>query len=59
MHFEPTVTIGNIGSVVIVILSAIIAVWRVSIQLQKMQWKMDMIWKWYKKEHNIDGEDRK
>ncbi len=59
MHFEPTVSFGNVLSIVIVIVSVLGAVWKVSLLLQKMQWKMDMIWKWYSKEHGINGNDDK
>lgn len=58
MHFDPTITFGNVFSALAVICAVAAATWKISLQLKKMQWKMNLIWAWYSKEHGIeDGGD--
>jgi hypothetical protein len=37
------------------VITVIVAAWRISYQIKEMEWKMNMIWKWYAKEHNIEN----
>ena len=54
MHIEMTVTVGNILTMVVMVITVLGAAWRISLQVKKIEWRMNMIWNWYKKEHNID-----
>ena len=57
MHIEMTVTVGNILTMVVMVITVLGAAWRISLQVKKIEWRMNMIWNWYKKEHNIDEPD--
>ena len=59
MSIDPTVTVGNIISAAVVGFTVLIAGWKLSIQIKELEWKMDMIWKWYAREHNISEHDKK
>lgn len=54
MNFDPTVTLGNIATIAIVLVSIFVAALRISLQIKQMEWKTNMIWKWYAREHGID-----
>lgn len=60
MTIDPTITVGNILSALLVIGTVLAAAWKISIQVTHIQWKTDMIWKWYAREHGIDtnGKDK-
>lgn len=53
MHVEYSITIGNLVSAAAAIGSVLIAGWKISVQLKVMQIKINMLWNWYKSEHNI------
>jgi hypothetical protein len=55
MIIEPTISVGNILSAGTAVITVIVAAWRISYQIKEMEWKMNMIWKWYAKEHNIEN----
>lgn len=55
MQIEWTVTIGNIMSAITAIGAVLIAGWKISVQLKVMQIKMNMVWRWYAKEHGIEN----
>lgn len=57
MQFDTTVSLGNILSVLSVIGALLIASSRIIGKINKLQWKMSLIWKWYAKEHGIDSAD--
>lgn len=58
MTFDPTFTFGNLLSLVIVLISLLAAVWKIGTKLDLLQLKMDLIWRWYKREHKIDEDER-
>lgn len=53
-NIDPTISLGNIIGSLAAIGSVLVAAWRLSIKLNRMQWKLNMIWKWYSREHGID-----
>ena len=50
-----TITLGNLLTIIVTILTAIIAVWKVSLVLAELKWQVDLMWKDYKKDHGING----
>ncbi len=57
MSFDGTITVGNLITIAVTIGSVGMAVWKISIRLQKMEWKMGFIWKQYAKEHKLNGHE--
>ena len=57
MTLEPTITVGNVISIVSTIGALVVFGWRMSARFEKLDWKVSMIWKWYAKEHNIDDKE--
>ncbi len=51
---EPTITAGNIISLVGTLVPMLIAGWKISSNMAKFGHKIDMMWAAYKKQHNID-----
>lgn len=50
---DPTISLGNIISAFVAAGSVILAAWRISAKLNRMQWKLNLIWQWYAREHDI------
>ena len=59
MHLDLTITLGNLLTLVGTIISLMIMAWRLFARLQEMKWKLDLIWRWYSKEHDIGNADSK
>jgi hypothetical protein len=57
MHFDPTVNLGNIISLVIMLGTLSLSLFKLFRMMDKMQWKMNMIWRWYCKERGIDDDE--
>jgi len=58
MTFDPTITLGHLISGLISISAIFVALWRLKLQLDKLQWKMNLIWRWYAKTHKLNGNDK-
>lgn len=56
---EPSISFGNVLTILTMIIAVGSATWKLSLQISRMQWKMDLLWKWYKKEHKINGDENK
>lgn len=61
MHFDFTITAGNIITLVATLGSLVLFAWRLSWRMAKMELKFDMVWDWFKRIHKIkikngDGE---
>ena len=52
---ELTVTLGNVLSILVTILTAVVAAWKISLVLAQLKWRVDLMWKDYKTKHNING----
>ena len=48
---------SNLVNIAATIAGMLLFFWRVSIKLAKLEMKLNMIWKWYKREHDIEGDD--
>lgn len=60
MQFEWTITVGNIFTFGLTLFTILGVAWRMWQRFEKMEWKLQMIWKWYAKQHKIDnGNDKK
>lgn len=57
MKFDLTVTLGNVLGAISVIASILLAASKLSLKINKMQWKLNIIWKWFSKERGIDDSD--
>lgn len=57
MNFDLTVTLGNVISILATLLSLVALAWKLFSEIQRMKWKLDLIWRWYAKEHKIDRTD--
>lgn len=55
MKFDSTISLGTLLSGLIVVASVFIAAWRIGLQMKRDQWKVNMMWEDYKKEHGIKG----
>ena len=53
----PTISLGSIINVVVSLTAIAVATWKVVSKLGVMEMKLNMIWRWYKKEHKIDDGD--
>lgn len=53
MHFESTISFGNILVALLTIGAIILATRGLMFRLYQMEFKLDLIWKWYQKE-NLD-----
>ena len=58
-QIDPTISLGNIIGALAAVGSVVVATWRISGKLNRMQWKLNLIWKWYSKEHGIDNDEVK
>ena len=56
---EPSISFGNVLTILTMIIAVGSATWKLSLQISRMQWKMDLLWKWYKREHKINGDENK
>jgi hypothetical protein len=54
MQIEPTISVGSILSTLASVCAIAVAFWRMAVKLSRLEFKLNMIWAWYKKEHNID-----
>lgn len=54
MTLDATISLGNIISAGAVIVTIIGAVVKITAKLAKVEWKLNLIWKWYAREHGID-----
>ena len=56
---DPTISLGNILTIAVTIGSIVIASWRMSLRLVRLEtefeMKMDMLWKDYCQRHGING----
>ena len=60
MHFDLTITLGNLITLAGTIISLMLVAWRLFARLQEVEWKLDLIWRWYSREHDIgNGQERK
>ena len=59
MKFDLTVTFGALINLVTFLLALGISTWRILSRIEKIEWKTEMIWQWYKKEHDINGDGKK
>ena len=62
MAIEPVVTVGNIVSILVTAGTLLIATWRLSLRIARLEiqnkMKIDMMWKQYCKDHDIlNGHD--
>lgn len=56
MTFDPTLTLGNVLTL-IGLLGGALTFWVGMVRrLDRIEWKMDMLWKWYQHEHGINGD---
>lgn len=53
-QFDTTITLGNVVSMGTVLFAIFIAALKISIQIKDLQFKMNLIWTWYAKEHGIE-----
>jgi len=53
--FDWTISLGSIGSAFVTVAAIIVASFKFGLQIKQMEFKLDMIWSWYKKEHGIGG----
>jgi hypothetical protein len=57
MHWDMTVTLGNVLTILTTVSGLGVLAWRLFSELQRMKWKLDLIWRWYAKEHGLEGSD--
>ena len=57
MQIEPTITIGTIVSILVTIGSVWVAAWKVVSKLSQHEMKINMMWKSYKKQHGLNGNE--
>jgi len=57
MQVDMTVTLGNVLSMFATMAGLVVMAWRLFSELQRMKWKLDLIWKWYAEEHQLNGKD--
>jgi hypothetical protein len=57
MTIDPTITTGNIISVVSTVGAIGIAAWKIIGRINRMDMKINLMWQWFKKEHNIEDKD--
>lgn len=57
MTFDPTITAGNVISIVTTIAVIGAATIHLGSRVGKMEMKLNMIWKWYLKSHQITNGD--
>ena len=48
-------TLGNVISTIAIITSVVIATSKLLMKIQEMNFKLSLIWDWYKREHGING----
>ncbi len=56
---EPTISVGNVISILVTLVSVGAAFWRVTVRLIELkiehQMKIEMLWKDYMKRHGLNG----
>ena len=50
-----TITLGNILTTLVTLGAIIISAWRITLLMMDMKWKVDMMWRDFKREHKING----
>jgi hypothetical protein len=56
MKFEPVITLGTIIHLVTLIIAIASFYFSLKSDIKDLKFKVDMIWRWYKKEHGINGD---
>lgn len=56
MIFDPTLTLGNVLTLLTMLGGAAVFWIRLVRRLDRIDWKVHMIWRWYQKEHNIEND---
>ena len=62
MHFDSTVTLGSLLTLTVNVVAILIVAWRIGLRFEKMEWKVNLIWRSYAKEHDLgngNGEEKK
>ena len=54
---DPTISLGNILTIVTTLGSVTLAAWKIVTRLSKMEMKLNLMWSWFKREHKIESDD--
>lgn len=56
-EIDSKVEAGHILNIAVSLCAIMLSFWRIASRLSKMEMKLNLIWKWYKKQHDIDGDN--
>lgn len=59
MIIDPSISVGAIINLVVSLGAIAIASWRIVARLGRMEMKLNLLWKWFVKEHDIEDSDDK
>lgn len=53
IQIDPTITAGNIVNIAVSVGAIMLAFWRVAVRLTKLEFKLNLMWSWWKKKNRI------
>lgn len=58
MTFDPTISTGSILNILTCLGAVALGFWRIATRLTKIEMKLNLVWRWFEREHKINGSEK-